>query len=116
MQMAYESGELRGKQLRLASRILDQRTLNGKSLRLKGKQFDRKVTPAALVRTYQRETERQHTVVRKAGLTHQRLIFVVNALQALIADENFVTLLRAEGIDTMPQYLANRIGARIAPI
>jgi ParB family chromosome partitioning protein len=30
----------------------------------------------------------------------------------LLADENFTTLLRAEGLDTLPQYLAERIGMR----
>lgn len=61
------------------------------------------------MRTYQREVERQKLVVKKAELTQQRLLFVVSALRQLLADENFVTLLRAEHLDTMPNYLANRV-------
>jgi ParB family chromosome partitioning protein len=29
----------------------------------------------------------------------------------LLADEHFVTLLRAEGLDSLPRYLAERIDA-----
>ena len=47
--------------------------------------------------------------MKKAELTQQRLLFVVSALRQLLADENFVTLLRAEHLDTMPNYLANRV-------
>jgi len=36
-------------------------------------------------------------------------MLVVQGLKKLFADENFVTLLRAEGLDTLPKYLAERI-------
>ena len=39
----------------------------------------------------------------------QRLLFVVSALQELFQDENFTNLLRAEGLDTLPKYLAERV-------
>ena len=45
----------------------------------------------------------------KAEHAHQRLLLVVQGLKKLFADENFVTLLRAEGLDTLPKYLAERI-------
>jgi ParB family chromosome partitioning protein len=32
----------------------------------------------------------------------------VSALKRLLEDEGFVTLLRAEGLDTLPAYLAER--------
>ena len=34
---------------------------------------------------------------------------LLQGLKKLFADENFVTLLRAEGLDTLPKYLAERI-------
>ena len=67
------------------------------------------VTTSSLVRTYQREVERQKVVVRKAAFTQQRLLFVVSALQQLFLDENFTNLLRAEGLETLPKYLAERV-------
>ena len=47
--------------------------------------------------------------VKKAELTQQRLLFVVSALRQFFADENFINLLRAEGLDTLPKYLPERI-------
>ena len=67
------------------------------------------VTTSSLVRTYQKEVERQKSMVRKATFAQQRLIFAVTALQQLFLDENFVNLLRAEGLDTLPKYLAERV-------
>ena len=43
-----------------------------------------------------------------------RLLFVVEAMRQLLADENFVTLLRAEGLATMPRPLAALVAARDA--
>jgi ParB family chromosome partitioning protein len=40
---------------------------------------------------------------------HQRLLLVVQGLKKLLVDDNFVNLLRAEGLDTLPKYLAERI-------
>ena len=63
----------------------------------------------SLVRTYQREVERQRKMVLKAEHAHQRLLLVVQGLKKLFADERFVNLLRAEGLDTLTKYLAERI-------
>ena len=43
------------------------------------------------------------------GIWPQQLLLVVQGLKRLFADENFVTLLRAEGLATLPKYLADRI-------
>ncbi len=74
------------------------------------------VTTSSLVRTYQKEVDRQKQMVKKAEIAQQRLLFVVSAMRELLADENFTTLLRAEGLDTLPKYLAERIlsGGRAA--
>ncbi len=49
--------------------------------------------------------------VRKARLTENRLLFIVTALKQLFRDENFVTLMRAEQMEMLPAYLAERIQA-----
>ena len=54
-------------------------------------------------------------MVLKAEHAHQRLLLVVQGLKKLFADEHFVNLLRAEGLDTLPKYLADRIETYIAP-
>jgi ParB family chromosome partitioning protein len=66
-------------------------------------------TSYSLVRTYQKEVDRQRKMVLKAEHAHQRLLLVVQGLKKLFADDNFVNLLRAEGLDTLPKYLAERI-------
>ena len=70
------------------------------------------VTTSSLVRNYQREVERQKQLVRKAETAQRNLLFIVGALRQLLVDENFTNLLRAEGMDSLPQYLADRVWAR----
>ena len=109
LQEAYESGKLRGKQLMDARRIIERRKTLGRSAarNMSGKLAD--VTTSSLVRTYQHEVERQKSMVRKAEFAQQRLMFVVGALRQIFADENFVNLLRAEGLATLPKSLAERV-------
>lgn len=52
---------------------------------------------------------RQKLIVKKAEFANQRLLFVGGAMRELLADENFINLLRAEGLDTLPKYLAERV-------
>lgn len=111
LQDAYESGALRGSQLKEARRVIERREQLGRSLRRSGSGHRRasEVTAHSLVRTYQKEVERQKQMVRKAEFAQQRLLFVVGALRQLFDDEHFVTLLRAEGLDNAPRYLAERV-------
>lgn len=109
LQDAYEAGTLRGRKLIDARRVLERRATLGRSI---AKNMPRKVadvTTSSLVRTYQKEVERQKAMVRKATFAQQRLLFAVSALEQLFQDENFVNLLRAEGLDTLPKYLAERV-------
>jgi ParB family chromosome partitioning protein len=109
---AYESNHLRGRALSRARSLIERRRNKGKRIR-SGKR-SRPADPVSvetLLRTYQQETVRQKVVVQKAKITETRLLFVVSAIKQLIRDDHFVTLLRAEGLDTMPQYLAGQISA-----
>ncbi|MFA5241291.1 MAG: plasmid partitioning protein RepB C-terminal domain-containing protein [Sulfuricella sp.] len=109
MQDAYESGKLRGRQLMEVRRIIERRQTLGRSVARATPRKMADISTSSLVRTYQREVERQKITVKKAEFTQQRLLFVVSALRQLFADENFINLLRAEGLDTLPEYLANRV-------
>ena len=53
--------------------------------------------------------KRMDTGTAPLSFAQQRLLFVVSALQELFQDENFTNLLRAEGLDTLPKYLAERV-------
>jgi len=114
LQEAYEAGRLRGSQLIQARRVIERRRAQGKSMggRMSSRKPAEGVTSSSLVRSYQREVGRQKQLVRKAEAAQRNLMFVVGALRQLLADENFVNLLRAERLDTLPQYLAERVWSR----
>ena len=67
------------------------------------------MTAAALIKSYETESQRQKQLVKKADLAQTRLTFVVNALRRLYADEEFLTLLRAEAMHTLPRPLAEQL-------
>ncbi len=110
---AYENKTLPGNQVIAIRRIIEERKRTGKSIHSfdeRGMRSKKQVTADSLVRAYRKETDRQKLIVKKAALTQSRLIFVVNALRHLLADEHFVTLLRAEAMQSMPKSLLERIG------
>lgn len=109
---AYENKTIPGNQLLAIRRIIDQRNASGKGIGGSRGQYHRKVTADSLVRAYLRETERQKTLIKKATLAQSRLLFLVNAMRKLLADEHFTTLLRAEGLTSMPKPLMERLGER----
>jgi ParB family chromosome partitioning protein len=113
LQQAYEKNLLRGHKLIAAKRLIEQRQRQGKGLKINGvmngKRRQRTLSSNALIRAYQEDVDRKRLLIRKAETTRNRLIFVTEAVRKLIVDENFVTLLRAEGFDTLPQNLAARI-------
>ncbi len=108
---AYESGKLRGKALLEARRLIEQRRASGRKVQ-SGSRAKRKLSADDLVRVYQKETSRQRLIVKKARLCETRLLFVVNALKDLFRDEAFSNLLRAEGLHTLPKYLADQLESR----
>ena len=69
----------------------------------------RRMTAADLMQVYQREAEKQRLLVKKSDFTQTRLLFVVEALKDLLANDGFINLLRAEGLATMPRALEARV-------
>jgi ParB family chromosome partitioning protein len=106
---AYENKALPGNQLLAIRRIIEQRNASGKGINSTRDKPRKRVTADSLVRAYLRETERQKALVKKASLAQSRLVFLVNAMRKLLADEHFSTLLRAEGLTSMPKVLAERL-------
>ena len=109
---AYEEKALPGNQVLAIRQIIEQRNNSGKGLhhRTPRSTPSKPVTSEALIRAYQKETERQRQLVKRASLAGSRLMFVSTALKRLFEDEHFQTLLRAEGLDTLPTALAARVG------
>ena len=91
--------------------MIERRKSLGRSVARTTARTREPVTSSSLVRTYQKEVERQKLMVRKAEIAQQRWLFLVSALRQLLSDENFVNLLRAEGLDTLPKQLSERVWA-----
>ena len=105
---AYEKGDLRGARITAARKIITQRVerqrLQGKEQRVK-----RKLTGEALVEEYKQKIREQTALVGKANRTRDRLILLTSAARIVFTDENFCTLLKAEGMQNIPSELAERL-------
>lgn len=110
LQEAYERNDLRGKSLLRARRLIDCRRARGKKpSENQRKPGEKPVLTEMLLKTFQDETIRQKMIVQKAKICESRLLFAVSALKRLFEDDHFVTLLRAEGLDSLPQFLAEQV-------
>src|SRR5215831_1968398 len=109
LQQAYEKKLLRGNKLIAARRLIEQRRRQGKGLKINHNRRERTLSSTSLIRAYQEDVDRKRILIRKAETTRSRLVFVTEALRKLLADDNFVNLMRAEGLDTLPNNLAARI-------
>jgi ParB family chromosome partitioning protein len=109
LQDAYESGALRGKSLLQARRVIEHRQTKSGAEPRKSRKRHEDVSASSLVRSYQKEVERQKTIVKRAEGAQQRILFVVGALRHLLEDDVFTQILRKEGLDTLPKYLAERV-------
>jgi ParB family chromosome partitioning protein len=97
---AYESGVLRGGKLRAVQQLINQR--KGTPILKSGSQ---PLTAADLIRTYEQHTQEQRALVRRSVIVTERLAALKSSLRRLNSDENFLTLLRAEGIRPFPEAL-----------
>ena len=113
LQQAYEKKLLRGQRLISARRLIERRRRRGKGLKnsipQSARNRARPLSSNALIRAFQDDVDRKRLLIQKAETTRNRLIFVTEALRKLFADDNFATLLRAEGLDTLPRNLSGRI-------
>jgi ParB family chromosome partitioning protein len=61
------------------------------------------------VREYERHVQRQKALMRRASVISQRLALLTSTLKRLRRDEHFVTLLRAESLEKLPEPPAKRL-------
>jgi ParB family chromosome partitioning protein len=111
LQEAYENNILRGRKFLAAKRLVDQRRRRGKGFRVYGAKREHSLSSNALIRAYREDVDRKRILIRKANTTRDKLIFIMEAMRKLLADENLVTLLRTEALDTLPRNLAERVHA-----
>ena len=89
---------------------VERRQRFGKShMSVQAKRGRTRTSSAELVRALKNQTQRQRLTIKRAEITAGRLRLVVQGLHVLLADEHFVTLLRAVNVHTMPAPLARLI-------
>lgn len=112
LQQAYEKNQLRGRRLMLAKRLVERRRKQGKRLKVNPPRRGQSLSSEALLRAYKDDASKKRLLVRKAEVTHDRLVFITEAIRKLFADADFISLLRAEKLDTLPQTVADRLSHR----
>jgi ParB family transcriptional regulator, chromosome partitioning protein len=116
---AYTEKKLRGRKLVAVRRLIDQRRRRGKHLH--GQRFGRSdgakrpLTSESMIRVYRQEADRQRLMIKKAEVTQNRLLFVVEAMRSLREDQEFLRLLQFENLGLMPAFLEEQLSARSAP-
>jgi ParB family chromosome partitioning protein len=104
----YENKEVNQKTVAIFRRIVQQRRYLGKRYGRCKRSGGQRTSAESLVRAYRQETQRQKLTVKKAKLCEVRLLSVAAAFKVLLGDDDYVTLLRAEKLQTMPKFLAER--------
>ncbi|WP_423758928.1 plasmid partitioning protein RepB C-terminal domain-containing protein [Burkholderia sp. NLJ2] len=105
---AVNSGEIKGKKVSAIRRILEQRARIGKATHEQaGRPAKRKkLSPDDLMRLYQRDADRHKLIQLKAERVSTSLLVVNEIFKELFADSDFVSLVKNEGLLTVPQPLA----------
>jgi hypothetical protein len=74
----------------------------------------RPLTSESMIRVYRQEADRQRLLIKKAEVTQNRLLFIVEAIRALREDQEFSRLLQVEKLALMPAFLEQQLSARPA--
>jgi len=101
---AYETGDLRGTKLKAARLVIKKRL----AMQRPGAAVKRSSVPLtsrAAAQEYKEHTQAQRSLVKRAALVRDRLALAGAACAQIFADENFRTLLRAEGLTLISEKL-----------
>ncbi|KIC48054.1 ParB/RepB/Spo0J family partition protein [Tateyamaria sp. ANG-S1] len=116
LRQAYEKKLLRGGSLLRAKRLVEARQKHGKGRASSDGRSRKNLSVESLLKTYENDVEKKKMLLRKAHATRSEMLFLTQSLKTLMADENFVTLLRAEGLASLPKTIADRLShAESAP-
>ena len=118
LQEAYEKKQLRGKKLLVAKNLIEKRQRLGKGMAATAEERNSKsssagsgiVTSGDVMEVYQREVDRKSLLTRKASLVSHRLLFIKQSLRRIYEEEYFMTLLKAEGLETLPKPVSELLG------
>ena len=104
----YTSGEFRDPRLKAIRKLLKQR--KARAALEAGPPATRALTGPALVKIYKDRISEQQKLVARADRIREELFVIVSAMGTLLADEDFRTVLKAEGLLDMPEEHHTRMG------
>jgi ParB family chromosome partitioning protein len=108
---AYDKKVLRGKGMLRAKKLIEMRRARGKRLNA-SRAPGEPLSADAVLKEYEEETARQAVLVRQAKVCETKLLFVVATIRQLLGDGDFVTLLREQKLEQMPQYLVEKMRSK----
>lgn len=103
---AYESGELSGKKLKEAQRIIIRRKHYGKG-KYAPARSESKISPEELIAAYEKETKEKKQLVAQSYHIKQTLTYTATALSHLVKDIHFSNQLKAVGMHDIPKNILN---------
>ncbi len=106
---AYEKGLLKGRKLIQARKIIEARKRRGKGLATHESSPRERVSANSLVKAYQEDAERKHSLIQRSQATRDRLLSIVESIRRLTLDERFMSLLEDENLTTLPHNVAARM-------
>lgn len=116
LQEIYENKQLRGNKLLIAKKLIESRRRRGKTLMNRGSgprsHSSASISAQDVMKVYQNEADRKRLLSRKADITNRHLLFVLEALKRLLQEDHFTTLLRAEGLNTLPKPISDLMNER----
>ncbi len=109
---AFQKKLIPANELRRARKVAEVRGLVGKGNKpIRNARTRKATTLNGLLKEYQEDAQRHKLMIKNAKVCEARVLFVLSALKKLFNEDHFVTLLRAEGIDTAPKPLMDRLAA-----
>lgn len=117
LQDAYETNQLRGGKLLAAQKILEKRRRFGKTLKGGSQSHSRnrkdgELSAKHLLKIYHDEVARKTLITKKAERTANHLTFITEALHQLFQEDHFTTILKAEGLETIPKQLSDLLASK----
>lgn len=109
LQEAYEKKLLRGNKLNYVRALIERRKKSGKELCKRGPH--NKISSVDLNNLYEKEINKKKLLIRKASRVENSLIVITQSFKQLFQDDNFMNLLKAEGLNKIPKYITERIKA-----
>jgi ParB family chromosome partitioning protein len=108
---AFNGGEIKGKKVAVIRRILEQRARIGKrgnESTTKGYK-KRKLSPEDLMKLYQRDADKHRLIQLKAERVNNSLLVASEIFKELFANPQFVDVVKAEGLASVPQPLMDAV-------